>query len=101
MPPSIFSEVTGGCVVRVLVRPSAKISRVIEANNEALFVDVESPPEKSKANKELLSILSQFFDIPKAEIAISRGVRSREKYITIGRPQDTLQQIIHQKCSKL
>ena len=92
MDSVIFAAIDGGCVVRVLVRPSAPNSKVKESTAEALIVDIQAPPEKDKANKELIIVLAKFFGVPKSDVFLSAGARSREKFLNIARPMEYLQQ---------
>src|SRR5271157_5145612 len=101
MQSIIFRAIDGGCIVRVLVRPSAPNSKVREATAEALIVDVQSPPEKDKANKALIEVLAKFFCVPKAEVSLSAGARSREKFLNISRPREYLQEKVNLLLSKM
>jgi hypothetical protein len=81
-----------GCVIRVLVRPNAPNSTIREITDEALGVDVKAPPEKDKANKELIRLLSRVFDVPRTDLSIASGMKSREKLVKINRPLEYLKQ---------
>jgi len=73
-------------------RSKAKISLRVYPNaarNEVVFINgvlqvrVAAPPVKGKANKELITFLSQELGINKATLAIIKGHTSRSKVITI------------------
>ncbi|NTU69852.1 DUF167 domain-containing protein, partial [bacterium] len=44
---------------------------------------IKSVPEKGKANKELISILSKHFKVPKSTVSLLSGHTSRNKIINI------------------
>ena len=48
-----------------------------------LKVRLTSPPVEGKANKQLITFLSENFNIKKSEIKIVSGLKSREKLIEI------------------
>ncbi len=70
-------------IIRVKVKTGAKERRIekISANFYKIFV--KSPPVKGKANKEIIEILSNYFDVPKSKIKIVKGLTSKEKEIEI------------------
>lgn len=48
-----------------------------------LKVSVTAVPEKGKANKALIEILSKYFHVPKSAIEITRGETDRIKILNI------------------
>jgi len=44
---------------------------------------LKNPPEKGKANKELITLLAQALDIPKSDVEIIGGLASRKKRLKI------------------
>ncbi|WP_417476694.1 DUF167 family protein [Maricaulis sp.] len=48
-----------------------------------LGVRVRAVPEKGKANKALIAVLSQFLDLPKRDIEVIRGTTSRLKTVRV------------------
>lgn len=54
--------------------------------NGVLCCHLKSAPEKGKANKELVSFISQSLAIPQAQIVIVRGETIRFKRIVIDAP---------------
>ncbi len=53
---------------------------------------VTAPPERGRANRELLELASAFFDLASDEIALAYGHTGREKGVLIGRPIDHVEQ---------
>lgn len=58
---------------------------------KTLKVTLTATPEKGKANKELIALLSKHFSIPKSDFSIVRGEISRVKIIEIQGVTDFLQ----------
>ena len=52
-------------------------------HNDAVRIKIAAPPEKGKANKELVDFLSENLGIAKAEIEIVSGQTSRQKVVAI------------------
>jgi len=70
-------------LIRVRVTPGAKVALVTNTGENSLEVRVDEKAIDGRANKRLLEILSDHFDIPKSRITIVRGLRSRDKMIEI------------------
>jgi uncharacterized protein (TIGR00251 family) len=51
--------------------------------NGELKVAVHAPPDKGRANEEIITVLAQFFDTNKSRVAIVRGFSSRSKHVII------------------
>ncbi len=74
-------------IITVKVKPSAPATRfrgVFDFNGEkVLKFDVAAPPEKGKANEELIKFLSKKLKISRSDIRIKSGETSREKRLEI------------------
>ncbi len=68
--------------IKIKVIPNAKKAEVIQEKN-LLKVKVDAPAQKGKANKRLIEILAEHFNIPKSKIRIIKGQKSHEKIIEI------------------
>ncbi len=68
--------------IMVKVKPGSKKREVFQRDNE-LHARITAPPQKGKANEELIELLSQYFGIPESRITIKRGHTSRIKIIEI------------------
>ena len=71
--------------VSILVRvtPNATRNQVVGFSGKALQVKVAAPPVKGKANKELITFLSQILNVGKGRIRIIKGHTVRNKVIAI------------------
>ena len=72
-----------GVLVPVKVVPGASRSRVVGILDGALKVAVAAPPEKGKANKALIKILAEAFDLPKNRVSIEQGQSSHHKIVLL------------------
>jgi uncharacterized protein (TIGR00251 family) len=70
---------------RLVVRVSPRASRdgVGGYRDGALIVRVTAPPVDSAANEAVIQVLARALDLPKRDLEIVRGLRSREKHIEI------------------
>jgi uncharacterized protein (TIGR00251 family) len=60
------------CATHVVIKPQP---------NGNLIVRLTAPPSDNKANKQLIKVLSDYFDIPRTKLRIIRGEKSRYKTI--------------------
>ena len=68
--------------VSVKVVPNAKRSKVLEEGGR-LKVKVRAPPDKGRANDEVVEVLAEHFGVRKGDVRIVKGTRSREKVVEI------------------
>lgn len=68
---------------QVKVKPNAKKQAIEESTDGSLTVHLKSPPVDGKANKELIELLADQFDVPKSKIRIKSGLSSRTKWVEI------------------
>ena len=73
-----------GCVTfNVIARPGSSQRRVLRLEPRGLIIALNSPPEKGKANSELVDFLARVLKVPRSTIAILRGTSSRTKTVRI------------------
>ncbi len=65
--------------VRVVARPGASRQRILRVEPRGLLVALNSPPEKGRANDELIEYLARIASVPRLTITIVRGDTSRHK----------------------
>ncbi len=66
-------------LIRVYVTPNAKEARVVKVSEDYYEVRVDERAMDGRANKSLLEILAEHFNIPKSRVSIIRGAKSRNK----------------------
>ena len=55
----------------------------VKVNGDEIIVGIMSEPQKGKANKELLEKISAYFKVPKLNVRIISGEKSRKKLVEI------------------
>lgn len=89
-----FTLRDGEATLRVRVTPRSTCSRaggiVHDADGRAaLAIRVTVPPEKGKANKEVITTLAKSLKLAKSRLTITAGLANRNKIIAIaGDPAD-------------
>ena len=71
-------------LINVRVIPNAKKNNVSEEHGK-LKVHVSAPAVDGKANKTLIKVLAEYFEIKKNNVRISKGLKSREKVVEIAK----------------
>ena len=69
--------------ISVKVTPGASRNEIAGYSGNAWRIRIAAPPDKGKANKELLEFLSERLDIKKDKLSIVRGYTSHSKLISI------------------
>jgi uncharacterized protein len=77
------TESHGTLVFNVRVIPRASKSELLGELDGSLKVCIASPPVDGAANEELVKLLAKKFDVPRADISIVGGERSKNKRIKI------------------
>jgi hypothetical protein len=70
--------------ITVKVKPNSS-KQEIRLKGNIYNVNLLSPPVEGKANRELIELLSDYFNIPKSEVSIISGHKSRTKIVNIER----------------
>ena len=55
----------------------------LEINKDGISIGIVSDPQKGKANKELIEKISKHFDVPKSNVRIVSGEKSRKKLVEV------------------
>lgn len=55
----------------------------LEVNKDEISIGIISEPKKGKANKELIEKISKHFDVPKSNVRIISGEKSRKKLVEV------------------
>jgi uncharacterized protein len=74
-------------LIRVYVTPNSREARVVMVSEDYFEVRVDERAVGGRANKRLLEILAEHFNVPKSKITIVKGTKTRNKIIQI-MPQD-------------
>jgi len=69
---------------RVRVQPAAPRNELLGWNTAGeLRIKVAAPPREGEANKELVKFLAKRFSLPRREIVVESGEKSRLKTISV------------------
>lgn len=79
--PENIKKQLGSRLLTVRARPNRSKTTIVGWEKGILSIDVAAPPDKGKANVELLKFLKRFFGHP---VELAGGATSREKRIRIG-----------------
>ncbi len=69
--------------IQVKVKPNAKKEELKQIRDNYFEIKITVVPEKGKANKRVIELLSKYFKVPKSKIKLIRGETSREKLFEI------------------
>ena len=71
-----------GNKLKIIVKPNSPKNQITGYNEsrQALKVNIKAPPEKGKANKEIIKF---FTKILKKKIKITKGLKSKQKILEI------------------
>ncbi|HEY2336587.1 MAG TPA: DUF167 domain-containing protein [Burkholderiales bacterium] len=70
-------------VLQVRVKPRAAISSLEQIADGTWVAKVKSPPVDGKANAELVALVADRFDCPKAAVTIKAGASGRLKLVKV------------------
>ena len=66
---------------QITVKPGSSQEKIIETSPSELTVYLRAKAHDGEANAALLKLLSKHFNVPKTNIALIRGAKSRHKTI--------------------
>ncbi|MBI4252586.1 DUF167 domain-containing protein [Candidatus Uhrbacteria bacterium] len=69
--------------IAVQVKTPARKNEVVKVDDGTYRVAVTAPPMEGKANKAVIDLLAEYFDVPKSQIEITKGQTSRQKHFMI------------------
>lgn len=82
------SKKSGGFRTKFLtvrVHPASRRTKVEKLADDEYKVHVPSPPEKGRANRDVLAALADHFQLPVGRVRIVRGENSRIKRVALDR----------------
>jgi uncharacterized protein len=70
-------------VIEVKVKPNARQSQLLQAEDGSWLAQLKAAPVEGKANAELVALVAQHFHCAKSAVAIMSGASSRRKLVKI------------------
>jgi uncharacterized protein (TIGR00251 family) len=78
-----LEEAVDGVVIPLRVRAAARRTGVAGVHDCALRIDVTAAPEKGKANRAVVAVLSEVLGVTKSQVAVISGETSPKKRVLI------------------
>jgi len=72
--------------LNITVISNAKTSEVIKIDENNYKVRVDAPASEGKANKRLIELLADYFNVSKSSIKILKGFKNKNKIVCIEGP---------------
>lgn len=70
-------------LIKVKVKLTAGRNELKKISEDFFEVKVSVPPEKGKANKRVIELLSKHFKVPKSRVSLTSGYKYKEKVFEI------------------
>ena len=70
--------------ITLQVKAGAKIEKVEKIDEKNYKLWVKAPAKENKANEAVIKVLAKYFKVPKSEIIILSGAKSKIKLIELG-----------------
>jgi len=78
-----IKETKEGTLVKIHVNPRSSKDGITGIHGDALNIKLTAPAVEGKANKAVISFLSDFFKIKKRQVKIKSGEKSRNKTVLL------------------
>jgi uncharacterized protein (TIGR00251 family) len=78
-----IEKVKDGVNISILAQPRSSKSEIAGMHDGCLKVRISSPPVDGHANDALIKFFSKILKVPKSDISIVKGDRSKRKKINI------------------
>jgi len=89
MPAWYRRDADGTVVLAVHAQPGAKRTEAAGLHGDALKVRVAAPALEGRANDALVEFLAAAFEVPKRNVTLASGQKSREKrFVIVGTAVD-------------
>ncbi len=79
----MINETAEGCIIDVRAAPRSGKAGVDGWFGDAIKVRIRSAPVDGKANKELIEVLADAFDLPKSAVTFKGGETSKTKRLLL------------------
>jgi hypothetical protein len=74
-------------IINIRVKPGSKKGPLVQPNliDDTLVVYVREPAVDGKANKAVVELLAEYYDVPKSQVEIIRGQTARAKAVRVNK----------------
>jgi uncharacterized protein (TIGR00251 family) len=69
--------------IKVLVKTKSKNEGVERLSDDSFIVRINVPPIEGRANKHVVELLAQYFNCPKSQVTLLKGLKSKNKVFEI------------------
>jgi len=69
--------------ISVIVKTNAKENKVERINEKEFKIFVKEPAKEGKANKAIIKLLTEYFNVSRLKINIVLGLKSKKKVIEV------------------
>ncbi len=69
-------------IIQVKVKPNSRTEEVSQ-ESDSFIVKVKEPPREGKANQAVVRLLAEHFGVPKSQVRILSGFRSKNKVVEV------------------
>jgi uncharacterized protein (TIGR00251 family) len=87
------------CVLHIRIQPRAARECIDGVRDGKLLVRVSAPPIEGAANERLIRVLSHALGVPKSDVFLLRGTKSRHKDVLVRGAAAAAAQLATQICS--
>ena len=70
-------------VMEIRVKPGARQSQLVQAEDGSWLAQLKAPPVEGKANQELIALVARHFRCARSAVSIKSGAASRRKLVRI------------------
>lgn len=70
-------------ILELYVQPGAARSEFAGEHGGRLKLRLAAPPVEGKANAALIEFLAEYFNVPKRDVRITAGLKSRRKRVVV------------------
>jgi uncharacterized protein len=81
--PDYLRETPEGTFLEIHLQPRASRNEIVGAREGSLRVRLTAPPVEGEANKECIRYFSKILNVPKSNIEMVQGFKSRHKTLLI------------------
>lgn len=78
-----LKETENGIILNIKLTPNSSKNEILGYTDEYVKIKISAPPNENKANKKLISYISDWLNIAKSNISLISGDKARLKKVLI------------------